>query len=176
MANWGVMLAVTINIVLIGLWHGSNWTFGLFGLYHAMLYVPLVLSGAFGKNKKLRPNDYGLPKLKDFSKMVLNYLLVSLGFIVFYASSVTDAYRFFSGIVSASLFSMPSLPVKKATILFMLIVLVLEWTTRKKEHPLQLPTDGIFRYTAVRYALYACIGLMLFFFAGEVETFIYFKF
>ena len=71
---------------------------------------------------------------------------------------------------------MPSMPVKKATILFMLIVLVLEWTTRKKEHPLQLPADGIFRYTAVRYALYACIGLMLFFFAGEVETFIYFKF
>lgn len=176
MANWGVMLAVTINIVLIGLWHGSNWTFGLFGLYHAMLYVPLVLSGAFGKNKKLRPNDHGLPKLKDFSKMVLNYVLVSLGFIVFFASSVTDAFRFFSGIVSTSLFSMPSLPVKKATMLFMLIVLILEWTTRKREHPLQLPTDGIFRHTIVRYALYAGIGLMLFFFAGEVETFIYFKF
>ena len=176
MASWGVMLAVTINIVLIGLWHGANWTFGLFGLYHAMLYVPLVLSGAFGKNKKLRPNDHGLPKLKDFSKMALNYVLVSLGFIVFYASSVTDAFRFFSGIVSTSLFSMPSLPVKKATILFILIVLILEWTTRKREHPLQLPVDGIFRHTIVRYSLYAGIGLMLFFFAGEVETFIYFKF
>ena len=176
MANWGVMLAVTINIVLIGLWHGSNWTFGLFGLYHAMLYVPLVLSGAFGKNKKLRPNDHGLPKLKDFSKMVLNYVLVSLGFIVFYASSVADAFRFFSGIVSTSLFSMPSLPVKKATMLFMLIVLILEWVTRKKEHPLQFSTDGIFRYTAVRYLLYAGIGILLFVFAGEVETFIYFQF
>ena len=176
MANWGVMLAVTINIVLIGLWHGANWTFGLFGLYHAMLYVPLVLSGAFGKNKKLRPNDHGLPKLKDFSKMALNYVLVSLGFIVFYASSVTDAFRFFSGIVSTSLFSMPSLPVKKVTILFMLIVLIVEWTTRKKEHPLQLPADGIFKYTAVRYLLYAGIGVLLFVFAGEVETFIYFQF
>ena len=176
MANWGVMLAVTINIVLIGLWHGANWTFGLFGLYHAMLYVPLVLSGAFGKNKKLRPNDHGLPKLKDFSKMALNYVLVSLGFIVFYASSVADAFRFFSGIVSTSLFSMPSLPVGKTTMVFMLIVLILEWMTRKKEHPLQLPDDGIFRHTIVRYTLYAGIGLMLFFFAGEIETFIYFKF
>ena len=31
LASWGVMLAVLINIVLIGLWHGANWTFGLFG-------------------------------------------------------------------------------------------------------------------------------------------------
>ena len=108
--------------------------------------------------------------------MVMNYVLVSLGFIVFYASSVTDAFRFFSGIVSTSLFSMPSLPVKKVTILFMLIVLIVEWTTRKKEHPLQLPTDGIFKHTAVRYLLYAGIGVLLFVFAGEVETFIYFQF
>lgn len=176
LASWGVMLAVLINIVLIGLWHGANWTFGLFGLYHAMLYVPLVLTGSFGKNKKLRPNDYGLPKLKDFWKMLLNFFLVSLGFIIFHADSITDAFRFFGGILSTSLFSMPVLPLKKVTLLFILIVLVLEWTTRKKEHPLQLSTDGIFKYTAARYLLYAGIGLMLFLFAGEVETFIYFQF
>lgn len=176
LANWGVMLAVVINIVLIGLWHGANWTFGLFGLYHAMLYVPLVLSGSFGKNKKLRPNDHGLPKWTDLWKMLLNYFLVSLGFIIFHADSIADAFQFFGGILSTSLFSMPSLPLKKATLLFILIVLILEWTTRKKEHPLQLSTDGIFKYSAARYLLYASIGLMLFLFAGEVETFIYFQF
>lgn len=176
MDKWGVMLAVVINIVLIGLWHGANWTFALFGLYHALLYVPLVLSGAFGKNKKLKPGEHGLPKLKDFGKMVLNYVLVSLGFIVFYASSVTDAVSFLGGILSASLFTLPVLPLKKVTLLFMAVVLIVEWTTRKREHPLQLPVDGIFRYTAARYLLYAVIGLMLFLFAGEVETFIYFQF
>lgn len=174
--KWGVLLAVTINIVLIGLWHGANWTFGLFGLYHAMLYVPLVLSGSFGKNKKLRPNDYGLPKLKDFSKMLLNFFLVSLGFIIFYADSVTDAFGFFSGILSSTLFSMPEIPVKKLTLLFIFVVLILEWMTRKKEHPLQLPSSGIFKYAIVRYMLYASICLLLFLFAGEVETFIYFQF
>ena len=176
MANRGVMLAVTINIVLIGLWHGANWTFGLFGLYHAMLFMPLVLSGSFGKNKKLRPNDHNLPKLKDFSKMLLNFFLVSLGFVFFQAGSVTDAFSFFEGILSLSLFSMPTLAVKNLTLLLILIVLILEWTTRKKEHPLQLPTDGIFKYSAVRYLLYAGIGVLLFVFAGEVETFIYFQF
>ena len=176
MADWGILLAVAINIVLIGLWHGANWTFALFGLYHAALYVPLVLSGSFGKNKKLKPNEHGLPKLKDFWKMVLNYVLVSFGFIFFYANSVAEAFSFFRGILSSSILSLPDMPVKKVTLLFILIVLVLEWVTRKREHPLQLPVDGIFRHTVVRYALYAGIGLMLFIFAGEVETFIYFKF
>ena len=167
---------MAINIVLIGLWHGANWTFALFGLYHAMLYVPLVLSGSFGKKKKLKPNEYGLPKLKDFWKMLLNYVLVSFGFILFYADSVAEAFRFFSGVLSPSILSLPDMPVKKVTLLFILIVLVLEWVTRKREHPLQLPVDGIFRHTAVRYLLYAAIALLLFVFAGEVETFIYFKF
>ena len=176
MAKWGVLLAVTINIVLIGLWHGANWTFGLFGFYHAMLYVPLVMSGSFGKNKKLRPGNYGLPMVKDFWKMVLNYFFVSLGFIIFHANSLTDAYSFFKGILSASLFSMPSLPIKKGIPAFILVVLVLEWTTRKREHPLQLPIDGIFKYTTVRYLLYSGIAAALFVIAGEVETFIYFQF
>ena len=108
--------------------------------------------------------------------MLLNYFLVSLGFIIFHADSIADAFRFFGGIISTSLFSMPSLPLKKATLLFIFIILILEWTTRKKEHPLQLSTDGIFKYTAARYLLYAGIGLMLFLFAGEVETFIYSQF
>ena len=174
--NWGVLLAVTINIVLIGLWHGANWTFGLFGLYHAMLYVPLVLYGSFGKNKKIRPNIFGLPKLKDFGKMVLNFVFVSLGFVIFHADSVTDAFRFYRGILSTSLLSIPNLPIEKGIPLFILIVLVLEWTTRKCEHPLQLPNDGIYKYTAVRYIIYAGIATLLFLFAGEVETFIYFQF
>lgn len=176
LANWGVLLAVTINIVLIGLWHGANWTFGLFGLYHAMLYVPLVLSGSFGKNKKIRPNNLGLPKLKDFGKMVLNYFFVSLGFVIFHADSVTDAFCFYRGILSTSLLSIPNLPIEKGIPLFILIVLVLEWTTRKCEHPLQLPNDEIYKYTAVRYIIYAGIATLLFLFAGEVETFIYFQF
>ncbi len=177
MANWGVMLAVTINIVLIGLWHGANWTFGLFGLYHAMLYVPLVLSGAFGKNKKLRPNDHGLPKLKDFSKMILNYVLVSLGFIVFYASSVTEAFRFFAGILSTSFFTMPEVPVKKVTLLFILIVLILEWTTRKKEYPLQIHhqyIDG--KMWKLVFIDYLVIAVIIWFGNFESSQFIYFQF
>ena len=52
MRGWkqlGLVLAVIINMVLIGFWHGADWTFGVFGLYFGMLYVPLILRGKFGK-------------------------------------------------------------------------------------------------------------------------------
>ena len=45
----GVILAIIINMMVVGLWHGANWKYILFGLYHGLLFVPLILSGAFMK-------------------------------------------------------------------------------------------------------------------------------
>ena len=83
--NTGIMLAAIINLVLIGLWHGANWTFGVFGLYHGLLFIPLILSGAFGKNKKLKANEHGLPFLKDVAKMMLTFCLWALSLVFFRA-------------------------------------------------------------------------------------------
>jgi D-alanyl-lipoteichoic acid acyltransferase DltB (MBOAT superfamily) len=47
--NWGIAFAAIINLLVIGFWHGANWTYGFFGLYHGLLFIPLVFSGAFGK-------------------------------------------------------------------------------------------------------------------------------
>ena len=89
-----------------------------------------------------------------------------------FAEAVMSIPSFYLLIILASILPSGMTSVQR----FMLIVLILEWTTRKQEHPLQLPIDGVFRYSAVRYALYAGISLLLFIYAGEVETFIYFKF
>ena len=57
-----------------------------------------------------------------------------------------------------------------------IIVLVVEWLQRDKQHALQLSHNGIFRYTAARYALYAALVSIMFLSAGTVQTFIYFQF
>ena len=103
--NMGICLACIINLVVIGLWHGANWTYGLFGLYHGLLFIPLVYSGTFGKNKKIRPNKHNLPKLKDIMKMITTFVLVSLGLIIFRAKSVSDAFSYLIGVVDVSFFS-----------------------------------------------------------------------
>ena len=68
--NTGIILAAMINLTLIGLWHGANWTFGVFGFYHGLLFIPLIISGAFGKNKKLKENSHGLPFLRTSERCV----------------------------------------------------------------------------------------------------------
>ncbi|MEG1866737.1 MAG: MBOAT family O-acyltransferase [Bacteroides sp.] len=87
----GSILAIIVTFVLIGLWHGSSWTFVLFGLYHGLLYIPLILSGAFFKKKKIKKYKNGLPTVSVVLKMASTYLLVALGLILFRSATLADA-------------------------------------------------------------------------------------
>jgi hypothetical protein len=57
-----------------------------------------------------------------------------------------------------------------------LLLMIVEFLQRNRAHVLQFPDNRVFRCSSVRYALYASIGLLMFFYAGEVQTFIYFQF
>lgn len=89
--NWGTIVSIIITFVIIGLWHGSKWTFALFGLYHGLLYIPLILSGAMFKKYKLKMNKFGLPTIKYLGNVIVTFLLVALGLILFKANSVSEA-------------------------------------------------------------------------------------
>jgi len=172
MGNYGVIMAVIINLVVIGLWHGANWTYGLFGLYHGILFIPLVFSGAFGKNKKLKSSAKGLPQINDIIKMIGTFILVSFGLIIFRADSVTDALCYIGKFFSISILSIPSLSIKFYTYLFVLLMIILEWKCRLKEHPLQvLQIKKIYRW-----GIYVVLTILIMTCAGDQVQFIYFQF
>lgn len=102
LGNLGLISAVTINFVLIGFWHGANWTFGFFGLYYAVLYVPLILSGKMNKKTKITWINGWLIAPKNLLKMFLTYLWVALGLVFFRSESLTVAFdtlaQMFTGI------------------------------------------------------------------------------
>lgn len=89
--KWGSIFAIIITFVLIGLWHGADWTFAIFGLYHGLLYIPLMLSGAFFKKSKIKKNESGLPNFSSTMKMLGTFLLVALGLILFRSTSLGEA-------------------------------------------------------------------------------------
>ena len=43
----GTIAAIMLNMVFIGMWHGANWTFLLFGIYHGLWYIPLMINGQY---------------------------------------------------------------------------------------------------------------------------------
>ena len=175
--NWGVIFAVIINLVVIGLWHGANWTFGLFGLYHGLLFIPLVLSGAFAKNKKLKPGALGLPKFRDFLMMCLTYVLVAIGLVIFKADSVGQAVNYFSLMGQHSLFAVPRfIGMDNAKFLisvpFIIILIIADWRNIKKECPLFFEKNHNWKTILCYFLIVASI----YFLGAESSSFIYFKF
>ena len=174
--NLGMILSIIITFVLIGMWHGANWTFALFGLYHGLLYIPLILSGAFFKKAKLKTNKLGLPVAKDFGRMVLTFVFVVIGLILFRADSVGKAWEYVCGICDGSLLSIPWLDSQIYYIpqfSFIIAMMVVEWLQRNKQHGLVL--DGI-KSKIVRYGIYALLIVLMLWVGGQAETFIYFQF
>ena len=175
--NTGIILAAMINLTLIGLWHGANWTFGVFGFYHGLLFIPLIISGAFGKNKKLKENSHGLPFLKDFGRMCLTFCLWALSLVFFRADNISQAFGFMysmltNGLAGASIIDTYG----KLYILFGLMLLAIEWIQRKQEHALQLQNFQFLSQRSIRYALYLFIILLIITFTGKSQAFIYFQF
>jgi alginate O-acetyltransferase complex protein AlgI len=179
----GILLAVIINLMAVGMWHGANYTFALFGLYHGLLFIPLVMNGSFMKKRKEIVGKYGLPRLQDLGKMLGTYLLVTLGLIIFAAPSVTVAgdyvWRMITematvpnhGIIGQFIISEKTLLVP---VLTSLALIVIEWKNRKREYGLCLVTDVSNKY--VRYLIYQAIILAILFFQGVTATFMYFQF
>lgn len=176
LGKWGIALAAFINMMLVGLWHGANWTFAAFGLYHGFLFVPLVLSGAFFKKAKLQTNRLGLPVLKDFGRMVLTFGLVTIGLILFRAPSILDAWDAGCTICSSTLFDAPYMLLAQ-DMAFMAIGIVvmmgMEWLQRSQDHGLVLER---MKSRVLRYAIYIVLITMMLWKSDPGDAFIYFQF
>ena len=75
------MFRTCMNKIIVffctGLWHGANWTFVIWGLFHGVfLLVELVLP---------------LRKLPKFVRHIYTLLVVCIGFIIFRADTITQA-------------------------------------------------------------------------------------
>ncbi len=178
-----------IIFLLSGFWHGANWTFVLWGAYHALLFMPLIL---LGKNRRYRDtvatdmaadgtvHSRLLPSWREAGQMVLTFALVVLGWIFFRADSIGDAFGYLAHIPHRSLLSVPFLMNRAFYIPLAIAVLamfVAEWLGRTKEHPLKyIECYSVFRYRVVRCCLYALFLILCFTHRGAVEAFIYFQF
>ncbi len=167
----------TVIIFLVsGFWHGANWTFIAWGAYHALLFLPLMLIGSNRKNTNVVASGRLLPSIRESIHMIITFGFVVIGWIIFRAESISDAWKYINRMFSPSLFDVSSFVYGKQTVFFILIFLLVEWLQRDKQHALQLPNVSIFRYGSVRFALYIGLALFILIFQGVQGDFIYFQF
>jgi alginate O-acetyltransferase complex protein AlgI len=72
-----------VVMLLGGLWHGASWTFVAWGLYHGLL---LAVHRAV-----TWPRLFAAPALRPM-RVVITFLLVSIGWVFFRAANFTDAH------------------------------------------------------------------------------------
>lgn len=176
--NWGIICALIINMVAVGMWHGANWTFAVFGLYNGLLFVPLILSGSFFKKKKQKVNKYGLPTIIDLTKMLSTFMLITIGLVIFRANNIEEAMNYINCTLSPSLISLPLFIDRSralCTLILLSIFILIEWFEREKQYAIANIELKLKR--PVRWALYAILIFIIGMYMRTVETpFIYFQF
>ena len=173
----GLMMAIIVNFVICGMWHGDNWKFALFGLYHGLLFIPLILSGSMFQQNEISTYRWGFPKPKVLFNIILTFALVTVGLIIFRAENIGQAFEYIGHIFDKSILSMPFKMERIYYIpLFLNLVAMftIEWFQRQKEHGLDLA--GI-KSHVLKFSIYfVLLGLLFVFGEYHVELFIYFQF
>ena len=87
----GLYFATILNLVIIGAWHGANWTYVLFGLMHGIM---LALVTANDKKRKKFEKKHNLKNnaLWKYSRMLLTFILVTITFLLFRSFSVSNFF------------------------------------------------------------------------------------
>lgn len=160
-----------IVFLISGLWHGANWTFVLWGLFHALLFMPsLVLEIKSVKN----PIDKKQPlSLRGLMSMIYVFVLVTIAWIIFRMDTVSDFWQYLGKIFSSSLFYRPegviwAMPAFIAS----LFMFAYEWYKRDVEFPLINMSSSRMK----RWAIYIILISAVVFYQGKPAEFIYFKF
>ena len=165
-----------IIFLVSGIWHGANWTFLVWGAYHAALFLPLIL---LGKNRKYAgqiAEGRWLPTWTETLQMLFTFMFVVIGWIIFRAETIGQAWEIIRDICTPSLISVPWLMTRNFYIpLFgaLIMMLIVEWVNRSQPHSLARLT----KYRWVNWLIYYAIIFVMYKYQPMEEVqFIYFQF
>ena len=163
--------------IVSGFWHGANWTFIVWGILHAIYFLPLLLTNKNRKNLEIVAQGNTLPTAKEFLQILFTFSLTVFAWIIFRAKDMTHAFSYISGIFSSSLFEIPQLSDPKGAMITMLLIFVficIEWLGRESQYALE--HLGLRWKRPLRHAMYYTIIIALIWFSGKEQQFIYFQF
>lgn len=147
---------------------------------HALMFTPYILrKGGSRKYLDVVAANRRWPTLRETAGMAFTFCVVVVAWILFRSETITDAGRYIAGMFSSSLFTRPwgygPENMLWRTLIFIVVMLVLEWVQRRKECVLDLSDV---KSAPLRWLIYYAFIITVFivYYKGGVETFIYFQF
>lgn len=160
---------ILIIFVVSGFWHGANFTFLMWGLIHALLYLPSFI---LGTNKKFSSsvvayNSY-LPSFKELYYMFSTYLFVLIAWVFFRSETILDSFNYIN--IMFTKFD-PKIT-NYGGIAYLIVFIFFDWLIRRNS---LIPNFS--KYFMIRYTIYVFMFYQVLNHFGKVKTdFIYFQF
>ena len=165
--KWKSIRNIFVIFLVSGFWHGANWTFIFWGLYHSILFLPSFI---FNTNRKYTSSIIAentvLPTPKEFLQVGITFLLVTVGWVFFRSETIVDSFNYLN-----QMFFEFNLPSKmRMGILFVSCFILIDFLVRKKERLNFKIPNTIELFGSVVFIL------ILIWSYNQSSTFIYFQF
>lgn len=178
---WKKIRNVFIIFIVSGFWHGANWTFIAWGVLNALFFLPLLLSKRNRKNLDTIAKGRVFPSFREWLGMLTTFSLTVFAWIFFRAENLSQAfdyvYRMMTDLSLTSLQTVGTFIFHRhiGSVLILLVAfLLIEWKGRGDQYAIE---QFISRWRKpTRVFFYYGLIFCLFWFAGEVQQFIYFQF
>ena len=164
--KWKSIRNIFIIFLVSGFWHGANWTFIFWGLFHSILFLPSFI---YNTNRKYRTSIVAehsiLPSPKEFLQVGITFLLVTIGWVIFRSETLWDSYEYLNKMIFEI-----SIPYSyRSKLPLLLIFILIDWFYRLEER--NLPDKSIFNLIVDLFYFF-----MILKYFGNNSEFIYFKF
>ena len=168
-SKWISIRNIFIIFIVSGFWHGANWTFIIWGLIHAMLYIPLFLRR---KNRQYTTSivaeDKWLPSLNELFQMVSTFFFTMIAWVFFRSESVQDGYLYLLNMVLKFDFPLN----QRKGFVYVFVIIILDWIYKKNKNLNNVKNKNL------NIVLLIIIGSIIFLFSNPIKQsdFIYFQF
>ena len=165
-----IVLAILVTFTLSGLWHGANWTFIIWGVLNALLFLPFALNGALRRNNSdVVAQGRWLPSPLETIQVAGTFTTLSILSVFFRAPDLTAALAQFQHLTHQLLTLPMEAPEHSAA--FIGTMMGMEFVNREQpRRPLHLP------WVPLRWAAYIVLAFLIIDRFNAEEAFIYFQF
>jgi len=164
---------IFIIFIVSGFWHGANWTFIIWGALNALYFLPLFLLKRNRTHLDVVAEGKVLPSIRELLNILLTFSLTVFAWIFFRAENLAHAINYISKIFSKSLFLSPEIRPKKI-ILLIVVFVFLEWLGREGRYGIE--NLFISSKRSVRWIIYMILIILILYYAGGEQPFLYFQF
>ena len=164
-------IATFITFVLLGIWHGANWTFVVFGLLQSIALCLEIYTRKRRKKLKKSKNFYSKPYY--FGSWLLTMVFWLTVSILFRAEDLGHAWDYIVHIVTNP--DWVSIAYLDLILIGLIgLLMIIERIQFEKPHGLVL--DGLIKPKIIRWGVYLILVLSVLILGGPQQEFVYFQF